>query len=87
MKKASITFAVLLGAYVLLFFLWAPINMLGLKYDQLWLVNLTYRYDDIANNSWASKLGQDNPIMKIRTSNTHFWCNQFDKCVIKSNTP
>ena len=80
MKKAAITLGVLLGVYCSLFFLWAPINMMGVKYQQPWLMNLSYRYDALANSSWVGRLNRDNIIFKARYNNTIFWCNHFERC-------
>lgn len=86
MRKVAVAFGTISLIYVLLFFLWAPVYMIGLTYNQYWLMKLTSNYDAMAYRSWVSKLDVNNPLIKIRYKNTMYWCNKFERCHTDENS-
>ncbi|MEP5837479.1 MAG: hypothetical protein ABJ322_07155 [Marinobacter sp.] len=80
MKKLGISIAIIVCLYPVLFFLWTPMSMIGVKYGQVWLVNLAYRYDDFAHGGWRSQVSSENWALQMRRSNHRFWCDKFEHC-------
>jgi len=61
-------------------FLWVPLHMTSIQYNQYWLAKTFKVYDEVFVYSWIRLLGDDSVILKIRINNTVYWCNKFEVC-------
>ena len=83
MRRLKWILPIVLAIYIFGFFLFIPLQLVGISIGWFWLSNIAYVIDDIAYRTWVNELDRENYVFKLRASNTTFWCGKFEHCNIE----